>query len=127
MDDNLKAMIQAVQSQGIVKLLETQVNGILTVVGQACGKKGKTNSWDISNPVNDGIEALINAGGILNRLEGTDVQKLDVNKIVEALGGAASLKKTESNVERKIDILIDLVNKQEVRVKTLESNQPPVV
>ena len=127
MDDNLKAMIQAVQSQGIVKLLETQVNGILTVVGQACGKKGKTNSWDISNPVNDGIEALINAGGILNRLEGTNIQKLDVNDIVQALGSSNQLKKTESAVEDKLDKLISLGNAQEARIKSLEDNQPPVV
>ena len=125
--EQLKAMIQAVQGQGIVKLLETQVNGILTVVGKACGKKGKTNSWDISNPVNDGIEALINAGGIVNRLESTDVKKLDVNKIVEAFGGADQLKKTESAVESKLDKLISLANAQEARLKVLEDNQPPVV
>ena len=125
MDDNLKAMVQAVQSRGIVKLLETQVNGILTVVGKACGKKGKVNSWDISNPINDGIEALINAGGILNRLESTDIQKLDVNTIVEALGSSDQLKKTESAVEKKLDTLISIVNSQEARLKAIELQPSP--
>lgn len=118
----LNGMLKAVQAQGIITLLEAQVNGILTCVGKAAGKKGRVNSWDISNPVNDGIEALINAGGIAARLEATDVKQLDVNKVVEALGG--DLKKTESAVEDKLDTLINLVNKQEARLQAIEA-QPP--
>ena len=119
---NVEAMIKAVQGQGIVTLLEAQVNGILTCVGKAAGKKGRVNSWDISNPVNDGIEALINAGGIAARLASTDVKQLDVNNIVEAMGN--NLKKTESAVEDKLDTLISLVNAQEARLQAIEA-QPP--
>ena len=119
---NVEAMIKAVQGQGIVTLLEAQVNGILTCVGKAAGKKGRVNSWDISNPVNDGIEALINAGGIAARLANTDVKKIDVNNIVEEMG--KNLEKTESAVEDKLDTLINLVNKQEARLQAIEA-QPP--
>ena len=120
--EHVKAMIQAVQSQGIVKLLEAQVNASLTSIAKAAAKKGNTPSWQINNPVNDAIENLINAGGIINRLGSTEVKKLDVNDVVQAMGN--DLKKTESVVESKLDTLINLVNKQEVRLQAIEA-QPP--
>ena len=41
----------------------------------------------------------------------------------QAEAAAKNLKKTESNVENKLDILIGLVNTQEARVKALEGKK----
>ena len=83
---NTKAMLEAVQSQGIVKIFEAKVNAALSIIAKAVAKKGNTPSWQVNNPANDAIEDLLNIGGIMTRLDATGDNKLDVNAIVKALG-----------------------------------------